>query len=209
MHQIGPKVFILSGFISLAFITLFILVLFLFIRDRFKESKKLILFLILGIFTLVNFLYFTNLIPPIPLSLKDGGMYHSIEKDVNGNYAVTYEDYGWRGYFQMYPNFQEAPDSPVYAYSAVFSPTNLNITIVHEWQYYDETQGQWVTKTTIDLPVVGGRGGGFRTYSELSNLASGHWRVNIMTTEGQIIGRLRFNIVPVFTEPSFSYDIKS
>src|ERR1035437_4946348 len=39
LHQIGPKIFLLSGLISLAFITIFIGVLFLFIRDRFNESK--------------------------------------------------------------------------------------------------------------------------------------------------------------------------
>jgi hypothetical protein len=208
LHQIGPRIFLLSGLLSLVFIAIFILILFLFIRDRFNESKKLIFFLILGIFAFVNFLYFTNLIPPIPLSLKDGGIYHSLVKDGNGNYDVTYEDYGWQGYFQMYSNFREIPDSPVYAYSAVFSPTNLNITIVHEWQYYDEAQGKWITDFIINLPVVGGRGGGFRTYSERSNLPSGHWRVNIMTTQGQIIGRLRFNIMPTFTPPSLSSAIK-
>lgn len=157
---------------------------------------------------MVNFLYFTNLIPPIPLSLKDGGIYHSLIKDVDGNYDVSYEDYGWKGYFQMYPNFSEVAGAPVYAYSAVFSPTNLNITIIHQWQYYDDAQGKWITDFTINLPVVGGRGGGFRTYSEDSNPTPGHWRVNIMTTQGQIIGRLRFNILPVFTLPSFSYAIK-
>jgi hypothetical protein len=208
MHQIGPKIFLLSGLISLVFITIFIGILFIFIRDRFNESKKLILFLVLGIFVLVNFLYFANLIPPIPLSLKDGGIYHDIEKNTDGNYDVTYENYGWQGYFQMYPNFREVAGEPVYAYSAIFSPTNLNITIVHEWQHYNETQNKWVTTFTISLPVIGGRDGGFRTYSESSNLASGKWRVNIKTELGQLIGRLRFNIVPVDTESILTNDIK-
>jgi hypothetical protein len=100
------------------------------------------------------------------------------------------------------------PNSSIYAYSAVFSPTNLNITIIHEWQYYDEAQKKWVTDLTVALPVVGGRGGGFRTYSEHSNLIGGHWRVNIKTKQGQIIGRLLFNILPVFTLPSLSSAIK-
>jgi hypothetical protein len=208
MHQIGPKIFLLSGLLSLIFITLFILILFLFIRDRFNESKKLIFFLILGIFAFVNFLYFANLIPPIPLSLKDGGMYHSLARDENGNYDVTYEDYGWKGYFQMYPNFNEVAGDPVYAFSAIFSPTNLNITVVHEWQYFDQNQNKWVNAFTINLSVVGGRDGGFRTYSESSNLAPGKWRVNIKTTQGQTIGRLRFNLVSVNTEPVLKNDIK-
>jgi len=208
LHQIGPQIFLLSGVLSLIFTALFIAFLFFFIKDRLKESKKTIFFSILGIFALVNFLYFTNLIPPIPLSLKDAGMYHFIQKNADGNYDVTYEDYGWKGYFNPYPDFREVVGSPVYAYSAIFSPKGLNITIVHEWQHYDETQHKWVTGMTINLPVVGGRDGGFRTYSERSNLASGRWRVNVKTELGQTIGHLRFNILPVNTEPALASDIK-
>lgn len=199
IHQIGTWVFLLSGLISLVFITLFLMILFYFIKDRFAESKKLIVFLILGIFILVNFLYFTNLIPPIPLSIKDAGMYHSVQKNGDGNYDVTYEDYGWKGYFKLYPDFNETPGAPVYAFSAIFSPKDLNITILHEWQHYDEIQKKWTTERIINLPVVGGRDGGFRTYSVRSNLNSGKWQVNIKTEQGQTIGHLRFNILPVDT----------
>ena len=208
MHQIGPQIFLFSGLLSLAVITLFVLILFIFIRNRLKESKKIILFSILGIFGVVNFLYFTNLIPPIPLSLKEAGIYHSVVKDGAGNYAVTYEDYGWRGYFNLYPELHETAGSPVYAYSAIFSPQSLNLTIVHEWQYFDVSKNKWRTDFVINLPVVGGRDGGFRTYSERSGLARGRWRVNIKTTLGQTIGRLRLNVLPVQTEPILASDLK-
>src|ERR1035437_6349613 len=48
IHKIGAWVFLLSGLISLILISLFILILFHFIKDRFTESKKMILFLILS-----------------------------------------------------------------------------------------------------------------------------------------------------------------
>src|ERR1035437_313299 len=212
MHQIGDRIFLLSGLTSLIFIALFTVILFHFIKDKFykdkRESKKMIVFLILGIFTLVNFLYFTNLIPPIPLSLKDGGIYHSVQKNVNNNYNVTYEDYGLRCYFNLYPNFNETPGVPIYAFSAIFSPKNLNITIIHEWQHYDESKNKWLTKFTINLPVLGGRDGGFRTYSARSNLTSGKWRVNVKTQFGQTIGSIRFKVVLVSTEPMLKTAVK-
>jgi hypothetical protein len=208
IHKIGASVFLLSGVFSLVVIAIFIFILFHFIKDKFSESKKLILFLILGIFTMVNFLYFTNLIPPIPLSLKDAGAYHSVQKNTEGNYDVTYEDYGWKGYFKLFQDFQQAPGAPVYAYSAIFSPTGLNITILHEWQFYDTVQGEWVTDKVIRLPVIGGRDGGFRTYSTRSNLREGKWRVNIKTEEGLSMGHLRFNIVSVNAEPILSLKVK-
>ncbi|MEI8175197.1 MAG: DUF2914 domain-containing protein, partial [bacterium] len=201
MHRIGPFIFLFSGIISLIFIIFFILILFYFIKDKFTESKKMIASLVLSIFILVNFLYFTNLIPPIPLSLKDVGVYHSIQKNQNGNYDVTYENYGWKEYFNLYKTYQEVPGSPVYVYSAIFSPKDLNLIITHEWQHYNETQNKWIIDRTINLPVTGGRDGGFRTYSMRSSLASGKWKVFIKTEQGQTIGSLRFNILPVLVEP--------
>ena len=164
---------------------------------------------IIGITFIINFLYFTNLIPPIPLSIKDAGIYNSVKRNFNGNYDVTYEDSGWKNYFKLYPDFKEAPDSLIYAYSAIFSPTDLNLTIIHEWQYYNQNQKKWVTDSEINLKVVGGRDQGFRTYSLRSNLNPGKWRVNVKTESGQIIGRLRFNILLVNTEPILTTEIKS
>ena len=208
IHQIGPAIFLFSGLISIVFIVLFLKILFFFIKDRFTESKRLITFLISSIFILVNFLYFTNLIPPIPLSLKDAGMFHSIQKNQQGDYNVTYEDAPWQEYFNLYPDLKQKPGEIIYAYSAVFSPMGLNITVVHEWQHYDEAKHKWVTHSATNLPVIGGRDGGFRTYSSRTHLAAGKWRVNIKTQQGQTIGHLRFNLVYVKEEPTLLNMVK-
>ncbi len=207
-HEIGAKMFLISGILSLILTGLFILMVFYFTKDRFHESKRLIIILVLGIFAFMNLLYFTNLIPPIPLSLKDAGVYYSISRTGDGNYTATYEDLGWRRYFQFFPDFKKPADSPAYVFSAVFSPRNLNLTILHEWQRYDETLKKWITERTISLPVTGGRDGGFRTYSMRSNLSSGKWRVNIKTERGQTIGQVRFNVVLVDAMPELSTVIK-
>lgn len=208
LHKIGPWVFIISGLASLLFIYIFAKILLHFAKNQLKESRRIIPISILIIFVLFNLLYFTNLIPPIPLALKEAGVYHSIQKNKDGNYKVTYEDYGWRGYFKLHKDYKKTTGSPVYFYSAIFSPKKLNLTIVHEWQHYDEISKKWVTDRNINLDVIGGRDGGFRTYSMRSNLAPGKWRVKIKTTHGQIIGRLRFNILPVEIEPVLTIDIK-
>ena len=208
IHKIGDAVFLFSGLLSLILVSLFVRVLFYFAKEKMAESRKLITFLILGIFILVNFLYFSNLIPPIPLSLKDAGIYHSVQKNAEGNYVVSYEDLGWKKYFELYPDFKENPGSPVYAFSAIFSPKDLNVTIVHEWQYYNEKQKKWTTDKIIDLSVIGGRDNGFRTYSMRSNLAPGKWRVNVKTEQGQNIGHVRFNVIQTNTTPILTTMVK-
>lgn len=208
LHKIGAGVFLLSGIASLVIISLFNSFLFHLTKDKFNKSKKAVNSIIFSIFILVNFLYFTNLIPPIPLSLKDTGTYHSIQKNSNGSYTTTHEDYSWTRYFKLYPNFKTTAGSPVYVFSAIFSPKNLNLTIVHEWQHYDEKKSKWVTESEISLSVVGGREGGFRTFSTRSNIASGKWRVNIKTQSGQVIGSERFDMSYVDKKPTLITKIK-
>lgn len=207
-HQIGGAIFLMAGLISLLLIILFVVFLSYLVKEKFSESKNIIILLVAGIFAVVNILYFTNLIPPIPLSLKDAGVYHSLERNAEGNYVVHYEDFGFREYFNLYQDFKQVPGSSVYAYSAIFSPSDLNTTIVHEWQFYDDVQGKWITESKINLPVIGGRDSGFRTFSAQANIYSGKWRVNVETAQGQLIGRLRFNIISVDTEPTLVTDTK-
>lgn len=208
LNKLGTWIFLFSGFLSLIAISIFIAILFYFTKDKFKESRKTVVSLILCIFLMVNFLYFTNLIPPLPLSLKDSGVYHFVSKTPEGNYDVLYEETSWRDYFKLYTDFNRTPGSPVYVYSAIFSPNNLNITILHEWQHYDEEKDKWITETEIRLPVIGGRGGGFRTYSKRSNLTSGKWKINVKTELGQTIGHVRFNIVETETIPDLIEKLK-
>ena len=159
-------------------------------------------------FAVINLLYFTNLIPPIPLSLKDSGVYHNVQRDSTGNYVVENENKGWRGYFEFYKVYHQVYGDPVFAYSAVFSPTNLNTTVIHEWQHYDVRSAQWVVQNTVDLPVIGGRGNGFRTFSVRNNLVEGKWIVNVLTNTGQLVGRLRFKIEDVPTNPALQTIVK-
>jgi hypothetical protein len=204
IHKIGAGTFLISGFASLLFMLLFLHVLVRFSRERFYESRKAIAFSILGIYLTMNLFYFANIIPPIPLSLKDSGVFHDIERKSDGSYVGEYEDYGWRGFLQMYSNYHYMAGDTVYAYSAIFSPSSLNINVTHEWQRYDETSEKWVSEGTVTLPVVGGRDGGFRTYSQRDDLSAGFWRVNVKTSNGLVIGRLRFEVIPVSSEPVLS-----
>ena len=203
MGQIGPLEFILSGIASLAGILIFIYILRLLSKkERFKGSGKFLALVIGIIFIGINVLYFFNFIPPIPLSLKDNGLYHSLTVNAPSKYTVTEEGQGLLSFFTLYPDIHLEANDPLYAYSAIFSPGSFKLTIVHEWQHYNETAGTWITRGRIPLNVSGGADGGYRTYSEEEGLAAGKWRVNVLTSGGQVIGRITFNVVTTTTEPA-------
>ncbi|MBU3925439.1 DUF2914 domain-containing protein, partial [Patescibacteria group bacterium] len=58
-----------------------------------------------------------------------------------------------------------------------------------------------------NIITTGGRDGGYRTYSYIKNIAPGEWRVNIETSDHKLIGRLRFNVTRVDTEPVLKTEV--
>jgi hypothetical protein len=80
------------------------------------------------------------------------------------------------------------------AYTAVYAPAGLRQPIQHVWR----KDGHLVGSVPLS-PVLGGRKEGFRTYSRKTDLKppyEGRYRVDVVTASGQLIGRLRFTIIP-------------
>ena len=194
LKSISAWVFVLSAVVSVGAIWLFIKILDRFAKEKFLEEKTRVWRFITVIFVSINILYFTNLIPPIPLSLKDIDVYHFVSRDTEGNYLVTEEKKRWADYFRLHEEVHWSEGEPLYVYSAIFSPGSLNTDIVHEWQYKNEG-GEWITSTRIPIFISGGREGGFRTYSTKYNLSPGLWRVDVETPRGQLLGRKTFEII--------------
>lgn len=210
LHEIGPRIFIVSGAVALGVMFVFLYFLRLASARKFSQSSGVIFGGVIGTFLVLNVLYFTNLIPPVPLALKDAGIYHSVSRDVTGNYLVTTEaDSWWKKLFTLYDIVHQGPSNPIYAYSAVFSPTAFDFILIHDWQHYDVVAKQWVSRARIELPVIGGRDGGYRTYSHRMDLEEGKWRVNVETATGVVIGKLHFSIKQVPNEPQVVLEVKS
>ena len=207
LRQIGPWMFVLSTLASLIIIFIFLVLLRFTTGEQFNESKKILSWSIGGIATVLCALYFTNLIPPIPLSLQDVGAYHMITKVQPGKYSVKGEQTSVFDYFKSYQVFHSA-GGPVYIYSAIFSPADLDTNVIHHWQYYDESLKKWQDYGKIQLSIVGGRDGGFRTYSTVFNPRAGKWRVDVETTRGQVIGRIKFKVEKTAVEPALVSEVK-
>jgi hypothetical protein len=201
LHTMGRLVFLLSGGLTLVMWWLFLRIIRKRAKESFSHRERAVVSSSAGIFILVTILYFMNVIPPLPLSLQDASVHRSIMRTPSGAYLVESENQGWLGFFRLVPRIHVAQGTPVYFYSAVFSPTSLNTGIVHEWQTYD-SKGRWITADRIPLSVRGGRDGGYRTYSVKSGIKPGAWRVNVETPTGAILGRFRFNVLPLSALPT-------
>jgi hypothetical protein len=194
-NTIGVGTFLLSGIVSLIAIWIFINILSLAIPKRIARTRRQLMRVILFIYISFNVLYFTNVIPPIPLSMKEAGVHHFVER-VGTEYRAETEKVAWYEiHKKVRTRIHVNEGEPVYVFSSIFAPTDLNTTVFHRWQHYDEVSEKWIETDQFSYKIFGGRDGGYRGYSNKSTIASGKWRVDIVTERNQIIGRVSFRVI--------------
>jgi hypothetical protein len=121
-------------------------------------------------------------IPPVPLQLTQATFARSVtrlEPEQPASVLAVHELRTWGG---------------VAAFTAVAAPAGLREPLYHVWR----RNGTIVAKIPLS-PISGGRSGGFRTYSRKTDLGpnpAGSWTVDVLTTSGQLIGRVRLAVTP-------------
>lgn len=201
-HLMGTLTFIESGAVAIALFALFTVMLRILGSARFHSDVWRIRVGALAVLVIINLFYFTDVLPPLPLSTKAAGIYHGVWR-VPGDYLATAESEPWQvRYLGATPTLHVVPGESLYAYSSVFAPTALATTIVHRWQWYDVAAKQWVTRAAISYPIVGGRDGGYRGYSAVLMNTPGAWRVNVETADGRLLEHLPFTVEQVALPPA-------
>ncbi len=203
--SIDPGLFMAAGWISLVWV----LVLTFLLRQSptIVNRKYKILIANILIFVVMNVFYFSNLIPPVPLSIRDEGVYHSVYR-LGGGYMLEAEPQTFWQKLSLRPTVHLVPGQPLYVFTSIYSPTDLDTDIIHDWQYYDEAQNQWVSVSKLSFHVIGGRKEGYRGYSLKTTLNPGKWRVYTQTPRGQVLGRYEFKIEQVDQTPELRQEIK-
>lgn len=140
--------------------------------------------------------YFLNVIPPVPLSTKSADVYHFIDKKEDGSYLVLGEAKPFLSFLKT-KKFHYTDGEKVYFFSAVSAPTGLQSELSHVWEKYDEETKSWQTKLDLHYSLIGGRDGGYRSYSMIENLSEGKWRVSAKVGERRTVGVVYFEAVHV------------
>lgn len=186
---------------SIAGLMLPIFVLYYLYRKDLLSSKinyQKHLGLIGGIYLILVVFHLLNLIPPVPLAMKYGGIYHHVSKnDSTNTYTLKYEKPKWYQFFKNDDSvFQYQENDTVFCFASVFAPTRLTKQIAHQWQFFSEARDEWIITDRTVYRLTGGRDGGYRGYTFKKNVEMGEWRVDIVTDEDQILGRINFDIIP-------------
>jgi len=196
-HSISDFVFLASVLLSLVIISFYLAILFVAVFRRSIRPLRQAAALVAAIAGVFVLFYFLNILPPVPLSLKDIGIYHSILKDSNGNYVALYEPAPWWELWRdTSATFTYAPGQSAYCFSSVYAPADLNTPIYQRFEHYDENTKSWQTVARVAYPISGGRADGYRGYSATAALSPGAWRCDIENSTGALIGRISFTATP-------------
>ncbi len=189
--SISPWMFAAAATLSLLLMGGYLFWLFRLRPDlRFMRPSPL---LAVGIiFVLMSAAYVLNIIPPIPLSLTEIGVYDRVER-VGDEYVLTGDEQSFLDRF-VFGERIYVLGGRVYVYASIFAPVDLDTTVIHHWQRYEKGQG-WVSVSRLSYPIRGGRADGYRGYSYISSHTPGRWRVDVETERGQVIGRLKFHMI--------------
>jgi hypothetical protein len=196
LHEASTRIFLASTTAGLAVTLVFFAILRRISGETRSVMARYAALPLVALYILLNGLYVLDIIPPLPLALEDGGIYTGITRTQEGYVVTTEEPLGLREQIREFitgcQRIHIPNGAPVYAFSALFSPSQFSSMIVHDWQYKDATG--WHTYSTVRLGTIGGRTEGYRTYSIQTGLKTGSWRVSVHTLSGQTLGRLCFSV---------------
>jgi len=169
-------------------------VVHLIYRNNPDRSKREAVGVAAPAFALIGLLvgcYFLNWIPPVPLSMKFGGIYHEVKK-TGDRFELSFEKQwyqAWKRSDSIFP-----ANEPIYCFTAVFAPVDLNITIYHHWYVRTSSSKPFIHADRIPIKISGGREGGYRAYTFKQRLDPGDWRVDVETEDGRIVGRVSVRV---------------
>ena len=201
-HVMSAAMFLSSGLLSFLVTSTIVAVIY---HGGIRQARRELIDMAWPpavIFLALVFFYFQNWMPPVPLALKDGGIYRSVKR-AGENYEVLYsKPHPWQFWRTDDRNFAYVPGDTVYCFTAVFSPVGLKESITHHWQMKNKN-GDWQTigspyRNFIKNP---GREGGWRCYSVKRNLIAGEWRIEVKTAGGRLLGRIPLEITPANERP--------
>ncbi|MBU6390216.1 DUF2914 domain-containing protein [Patescibacteria group bacterium] len=193
--RIGSDIFMASGLVSVAIVSLLWLVGRRAAPEAFASDKRAAVISVAAIYMLFNIAYFEQIIPPVPLALKYIGVYHLVTRNNDGSYSLSFEPGFW------YPiitdtsgTYHKSPGEPVYVWSSVFAPTRITTPLFYRWSYFDASKNAWVTTDLVPFQIVGGRDAGFRGYTFKTGAFPALWQVSVETAQGALIGETRFTV---------------
>jgi hypothetical protein len=151
---------------------------------------------VIGTFALLILFYFLNIIPPVPLSKKEMGIYRSVSRSENV-YQCSFQKPPWYNFIKKSEKeFRYAQGDTAFCFSSIFAPTKLRKKIYHHWYHKNPKTGKYSQTDKMGYRLTGGRKEGYRGYTFKKNIQPGEWKVMLKTSDRKTLGITKFEIIP-------------
>lgn len=200
--SVGILAFVLSMFLSG-------LLNFFNYKDLIKRginkgvAYKQVLFPGLAVGTLILVLYILKVLPPVPLSAKYMGIFHSVDKTSN-EYQLGYSRSIWKFWQNGDQSFEYKDGDKIFCFASIFAPSSIEEKVFFHWEQFGSSG--WQTTDRVPIKIRGGREKGYRGYVSKLNFTEGEWRVKLETEDGREISRISFEVFKSLTNTP--HDIK-
>jgi hypothetical protein len=185
--HMGDVVFVLSGIVAVLWVWFVVKLLFRIVPNFMVANIGRVIVAIGFIYIGFNALYFTSLIPPIPLSLTELEIVDSIERTDRG-YRITTQEQSWYRVLPFFHPVIHPSGNALGCFARVYAPTRLSTEIFHRWEFKNE-MGEWEEHFRFGYGISGVNDGGYGGYTLATNLFDGQWRCSVETERGQVLGR--------------------
>jgi Protein of unknown function (DUF2914) len=148
-----------------------------------------------GVQALLLLLFFAHLVPPVPLSLRDIGIYHGVVKNpADAQYSLSHHPVAWWHFWAKdEQEFLARPGDRIFCFVHIFAPRNFHDEVRLRWAH-KEPGAPWASSDAVPLHISGGKDEGYAGYSYKQNWRAGDWRVSVETRDGREIGRRHFTV---------------
>lgn len=144
-------------------------------------------------------LYFAEVIPPVPLSVKHLGIYNSVtveKREQRRAYRMTYEPSPWwRPWDTAAAPLRLEKGERAWAFVRIFAPARFRDTVTFAWDFDDPARGWTALGTGFVTGLSGGNEQGYRLFAYTTPARSGAYRVRVLTADGREIARERFEVL--------------
>lgn len=144
-------------------------------------------------------LYLIQVVPPVPLSLRQIIPAHRIEVLKEGakrEYVIHHEA---TPFWMLWSNVSDTlllgEGEKLWVFVRIFAPARFNDTVQFAWEFHDSRRGWVEWGKPYSTRLGGGSEEGYRTFANTTPQASGEYRVRVLTADGREIGRQSMNVV--------------
>ena len=138
-------------------------------------------------------LYALRVAPPVPLAVKEMGIYHDVQRVPGGRWLV-HQPRGWKRWQQGDQEFLERSGDRVYCFARIFAPARFRDRVELVW-YRDDPRKGWTQHYRLPLTVSASSERGFAAEGFLTHPPPGRYRVELQSDDGRTMGMLHFQVI--------------